>query len=142
MLKLDPGAAPSSRSEEASAHSNEITPSDDTVDGSMSGQENPVLRDRPAEMATAGVGKSSRAITGDGLVSTPVRTLFVAEENTVFDIQIPHAMNLFKAIHGRSPKSHEEFMQKIVKDNQIQLPPLAEGQEYHYDDDLAKLTVR
>ena len=95
-----------------------------------------------AEIAQPGVGKHSRNLAGKGLLLTPVRTLFTAEEKTVFEIQIPHAMQLYKALHGRAPQSHDEFMQTIIRENQIRLPELPAGQTYEFDPKQEKLIVR
>ena len=59
----------------------------------------------------------------------------------VFEVQIPKAMQLFKATEDRNPKSHEEFMEKIIKDGQIRLPELWEGETYRYDPKTAELWV-
>lgn len=46
---------------------------------------------------------------------------------------IQHALNLFHAEHGHYPKSHEEFMEKIIEFNGIVLEPLQEPYEYYYN---------
>jgi hypothetical protein len=97
----------------------------------------------PAEVlkkAEVGVGEKGRGY-GTGPIATPASTYFIAKEHIAFDIQIPHAMQLFKATEGHMPKSHEEFMQKIIKANQIQLPKLPEGQHYVYDPKLEQLMI-
>jgi hypothetical protein len=50
-------------------------------------------------------------------------------------------MQLFKATEDRNPKSHEEFMEKIIKANQIHLPELWEGETYRYDPKTGELWV-
>lgn len=89
----------------------------------------------------AGVGVGIR---GDSLrneedvgkmIAAPAVALFNAREKVVFEIQIPHALNLFKALEGRVPKTHEEFMQKIVQANGIQLPELKPGTRYRFRPD-------
>ena len=96
----------------------------------------------PAKIAQPGVGKHSRNLIGKGLLVTPVRTLFTAKEKAVFEIQIPHALQLHKALHGHAPKSHDEFMQTIIRENQIRLPELPAGQTYEFDPKQEKLIVR
>lgn len=54
---------------------------------------------------------------------------------------IAHALNLFNASEGRWPASHEEFMQRIIKENNIQLPVLPGGKKYQYDVDNHQLVV-
>lgn len=46
---------------------------------------------------------------------------------------IEHAVNLFHASEGRYPKDHDEFMQRIIKENQIRLPVLPGQLKYQYD---------
>jgi hypothetical protein len=60
----------------------------------------------------------------------------------VFETQIPKFMQLFKATEGRNPKSHEEFMNKIIKANYVKLPELPAGQTYVYDPQLGELMVQ
>ena len=67
--------------------------------------------------------------------------MFLAQEKTVFEIQIPQAMDIFKALHGRAPKSHEEFMEKIVRENGIRLPELPDGQQYRYEPGTEQLKI-
>ncbi len=93
-----------------------------------------------AKKAEVGVGKKGRGY-GKGVVATPVRSLFAFRQRAVFDIQIPQAMKLFKGMHGRAPKDHDEFMEKIIKANHIKLPELPEGQRYWYDAETEELMV-
>jgi hypothetical protein len=92
------------------------------------------------QKAEMGVGQKGRDY-GTGPVAKPAAAYFAARERIAFDIQIPHAMNLFKSVEGRTPKSHEEFMEKIVRANQIQLPKLPEGHRYVYDPKQEQLMV-
>lgn len=54
---------------------------------------------------------------------------------------IEHAVNLFNASEGRYPNSYDEFMTRIIKENNIQLPVLPPGLEYQYDVENHKLLV-
>ena len=72
----------------------------------------------------------------------PARTLFAFKQRAVFEIQIPSAFKLFVATEGRKPKSHDEYMTKIIKANRIQLPELPAGQTYIYDPQLGELMVQ
>ncbi|MBC7853111.1 MAG: hypothetical protein IAF94_06725, partial [Pirellulaceae bacterium] len=92
--------------------------------------------------AGVGSGKKGRSLDKhEGIIVTPAKTLFAAKEKIKFEIEIPHALNLFKAYEGFAPKSHEEFMEKIIKANMIQLPELPEGHKYVYDPMLETLMV-
>ncbi len=94
------------------------------------------------QKAAVGVGvrgDSLRNEEGVGqMIAAPAVALFNAREKAVFDIQIPHALNLFKALEGRVPKTHEEFMQKIVQANGIQLPELKPGMKYRFRPELGE----
>jgi hypothetical protein len=94
----------------------------------------------PPKKAEMGVGKKGRGY-GRGVVATPIASLFAVRERLAFDIQIPEAMKLFKANEDRAPKSHEEFMERIVKENHITLPLLPEGDRYQYDPKTEQLMV-
>ncbi len=89
--------------------------------------------------AAVGVGKKGHY--GKGIIATPLGSLFAAEERIDFEVQIPHAMQMFKALNGRAPKDTEEFMEKIIKEYRIRLPELPEGQRYEYDPKTEQLMV-
>lgn len=97
------------------------------------------------EEATVGVGKQSDPVpvepTAGDIITTPINTYFIAKEQVAFNIQIPQAMSLFKASEGRSPESEQEFFDKIIKANNINLPELPEGHKYVYDVAAEQLMV-
>lgn len=90
--------------------------------------------------ADVGVGKKGRDY-GQGLVATPAAAYFAVRENIAFRIQIPQALQLFKAEHDRLPKDHAEFMEVIIKANNIKLPELPDGDSYRYDPKTGELMV-
>lgn len=93
-------------------------------------------------VAEVGVGQKGRSLDEhEGLVVTPVKALFSTRERVVFEIQIPHALNLFNATEGRMPKTHDEFMEKIIKANQIPLPELPPDNRYMWDPQTNELMV-
>jgi hypothetical protein len=47
--------------------------------------------------------------------------------------QIKHTVDLYQAETGEYPKTHEEFMEKIIKANNIALPVLPRNRKYVYD---------
>jgi len=87
--------------------------------------------------ATVGVGKKGRGY-GGGPISTPIAAYFSTRQRIVFDIEIPPAMNAYRALNGYFPKSHEVFMKEIIKANSIRLPELPSGERYVYDAEKAK----
>ena len=92
--------------------------------------------------AEVGVGIKGRSLDQhEGIIVTPAKTLFKAKERIAFDIAVPHALALYKAENGQGPKSHEEFMEKIVTFNGIQLPKLPDGHRYVYDPESEQLMV-
>lgn len=54
---------------------------------------------------------------------------------------IAQAVNLFQAENDRFPKDYDEFMEKIIKANNIKLPVLPGGKRYQYDEANHTLVV-
>ena len=76
-----------------------------------------------------------------GVLVTPAKAFFTMREKAIFQIQIPQAMSFFQGSEGRLPKSHDEFMSKIIAANSIQLPGLPPDRQYYYDPQLGELMV-
>jgi hypothetical protein len=94
-------------------------------------------------LEAADIGSGAKGhYNNEGLYTTPVSVFFRVQDRIAFQIQVPHALQLFKAINNRAPKDHEEFMQKIIRENQIRLPDLPEGHSYVYDPETEQLMVR
>ncbi len=53
----------------------------------------------------------------------------------------PRPCRYSKRLNGRKPNSHEEFMEKIIKEGKINLPELPAGQRYVYDPEQGQLMV-
>jgi hypothetical protein len=103
-------------------------------------------RDSRAETVTkadVGAGRKGRGY-GGGFVSEPARVYFNIRERAVFQIQIPQALKTYKAMdpRGKGPQDTDEFMEKIIQQNGIQLPELPPGQTYEYDPQAEELMVR
>lgn len=96
---------------------------------------------QPSTYVVADTGVGKKGDYGPGLVTTPVSVYWRSQESVAFRVQIPHAMQLYKATYGQAPQSHEEFMQKIVKENSISLPQLKPGERYLYDPQTEQLLV-
>ncbi len=85
--------------------------------------------------AQPGVGEKR----GGGLY--PADTYFKMRETIVFQ-NVAHCLDLYKAEHdNKGPKTHEEFMEKVIKANQIHLPDLLPNERYVYDPQQEKLMV-
>ena len=78
---------------------------------------------------------------GGGLIAVVAASLWRTKERVALDM-IVHNMDLYKADHdGKGPKTHDEFMQKIIKEGDIKLPELPPGQSYRYDPDTEQLMI-
>ena len=92
--------------------------------------------------AKAGEGKRGQSLKNEtGIFVEPAKAFFRVEQRAVFEFQIPQALGLFKASEGRAPKSHDEFMAKIIAPNAIKLPELPAGNKYVYDPEREELMV-
>lgn len=89
--------------------------------------------------ATAGVGKASQN-RGDAFFGTSLKAGVHIRETLELDINLKHALDLYKAEKGYFPRSEDDFW-KYVKQQQITLPKLPDGHRYVYDPDSGKLMV-
>ena len=71
----------------------------------------------------------------------PAIALSNVKQKAVLEIQVKQAVDLFRASEGRYPSSHEEFMEKCVTPNRIQLPELPAGAVYHFNSEKGELWV-
>ena len=85
------------------------------------------------QVVTAKTPKKGRTLHDQGTYLSAVGSARFRTEHQMILHQVTHALNLYQAEHGYYPKSHEEFMVKIVEPNLIVLPELEEGYEYWYD---------
>jgi hypothetical protein len=96
--------------------------------------------------AEVGVGKRGQSLNDEqgigGMIVQPARALFATEQRVVFNVLIPKAVQLFEATEGRKPRSHDEYMSRIIKANLIKLPTLPAGQKYIYDPNTGELMVQ
>ena len=95
----------------------------------------------PLKKAQVGVGKKGH-YGGQGIVKTPVSVYFRAQERITFNVEIPAALKLYKAANdNKGPATHEEFMEKIIKANRVDLPDLSQGERYLYDPKKEELFI-
>ena len=100
------------------------------------------IKEPVREVAGVGSGIKGRSLDdSEGFVVTPAKTLFGVRERLVFEVQVPHALNLYKATVGRMPQTHQEFIEKVINPNQIKLPTLPPGQTYVFDPEKEMLMV-
>ena len=93
--------------------------------------------------ADVGVGAKGRGLDKfqGGVLVTPAKAYFTLRERAIFQIQIPQAMQMYQALHGSAPQSHDQFMKEIIQANQIRLPELPAEQRYVYDPQAKELMV-
>ncbi|MGD0518343.1 MAG: hypothetical protein ABSA26_12480 [Thermoguttaceae bacterium] len=90
----------------------------------------------------ADVGSGAKGNYGPGIITTPVSTYFRTQERISFYIQIPEFIREYKFEHDlKGPKTNEEFMEKIIKKNNVHLPDLPPGHKYIYDPKEEQLMV-
>ncbi|NLS91855.1 MAG: hypothetical protein GXX96_06700 [Planctomycetaceae bacterium] len=114
----------------------------DTVESAgapVAKQEAPEPAPQP-ERKKAEAGVTGRGNYGGGFGTTALSTRVRVQEKLEF-LQVDQALNLYKASTGALPKTHEEFMEKIIKANQINLPQLQPGDKYIYDPEKGQLMV-
>ncbi len=91
------------------------------------------------QKAEVGVGAKGRGYN-PGLITTPIAAYFSARERIAF-LTVEHTLKLYKAANGNAPRTHEEFMERIIKENGIKLPELPAGERYIYLPDQEQLMV-
>ena len=95
----------------------------------------------PVEFTADSPQKGRRSAAAGGYLGAVGHARFWAEHELI-RLNIQKALDLFNAQRGRYPESHEEFMQEIIRYNQIQLPVLPDGEEYIYNTEEHKLMVQ
>jgi len=96
-----------------------------------------------ADVGMTGKGNYSSANANNpvGIITVPVKTYFTTRERLVLQ-QVTAAENLYKGEHERLPSSNEEYMEKIIRANNISLPRLPDGHVYVYDPKDSELKIR
>jgi hypothetical protein len=104
----------------------------------------PAAADDPnLKKAVVGAGAKGRDYGGPGFVTTPVEVYFRTGDRIAFEVHIPKNMELYKAQHdNKGPKTHEEFMQVIIKEGRVDLPELPADEAYLYDPQTEQLMIR
>lgn len=139
--KAEPPARAESAATSATADANDSSESDSSTSEPAGGEASPAPDTVSSrEKAAAGAGKKGQGY-GGGPISEPARQYFRIRERAVFDIQIPQALKMFNAINGKGPADHEEFMKKIVGENNISLPELPAGKKYVFDTEKGELMI-
>jgi len=74
-----------------------------------------------------------------GLLAGPGAYGFAVSE--ISKGQIKQAVEMYRASNGSYPKDFDEFMNKVIKPNRIELPVLPGGRQYQYDVEKHELIV-
>lgn len=85
-----------------------------------------------------------QVVKPDVQISNPITGPLEAYEplkQRIAGLSLDHAVNLFHAIEGRYPRDYDEFMERVIKENNIRLPEPASGLHYEYDVENHKLLV-
>jgi hypothetical protein len=103
------------------------------------GKRTMVVLDAEAELKK-GAAEGTTKITAKDPI-TMVGNAYVTQTGRLGVLQIEQTVNLFKAAEDRYPKDHEEFMARIIKENNLALPMLPYYQEYGYHAGEHKLVI-
>jgi hypothetical protein len=111
-----------------------------TDSGPIIGQRTQDIKDANAELKTgkAQVG-STRIVARDPI--TIQGNAYVSMIGRISIDNMKHAVDLWHATNDRYPKDYDEFMNEIIKPNNIALPRLPPYQEYGYDANEHKLII-
>jgi hypothetical protein len=97
------------------------------------------IRDASAEKKAGGVVATQKITAKDPI--TLQGNAYVTSIGRISIDQITHALDLYHAETGEYPKTYDEFMENIIKKNNIALPKLPVYQKYAYDAPTHKLLV-
>ncbi len=100
-------------------------------DRGILGRKTQDIRDAAAETKAGGRVASTKIVAKDPI--TLPGNAYVTIIGRASQLSIEAAVKLYQGETGEYPKSTEEFMDKIVRANNIALPKLPAYQEYAYD---------
>ena len=89
------------------------------------------IRDAKDAAPAGGVVASQKIVAKDPILLVGNAYVSIVGQASMLNIQ--HAVDLYQATNGEYPKTYDEFMDQIIKANNIALPKLPFYQEYHYD---------
>ena len=104
-------------------------------------------RENPGPERTQEIGEHkspAESVVQPSPISTPAPTIggatdFVIE--TTAKLQIESAIEQYRALNGNYPKSHEEFMEEVIRKGDIHLNAPPAGKKYEYDVENHELKV-
>jgi hypothetical protein len=111
-----------------------------TRSGPIIGQRTQDIRNAATELKKGGAQVASTRIVAKDPI-TIQGNAYVSIIGRTSQLQIQHALDLYQAANDRYPKDYQEFMNEIIKANNIALPVLPPYQEYGYDEKEHKLII-
>lgn len=97
----------------------------------------------PAQRATSDLCKSGAKLRDNNdaqkIITGAPGVLLDVKSGAVLELQIPPAIQHFKATHGRVPKNHAEFVSGVLELNNLQLPQLIDGMVYQFNPEKEEL---
>jgi len=98
------------------------------------------IRNARPELQKGGAQVATTKITAKDPITLPGNAyVTIVGRTSILNIQ--HALDLYQAANDRYPKDYDEFMNEIIKANQIALPQLPYYQKYGYDEKEHKLII-
>ena len=97
------------------------------------------IKEAPAEPPKGAHVASQKIVARDPI--TLQGNAYVSMIGKISIGQIDYAMKLYQGENDRYPKDYKEFMEEIIKKNNISLPALPDYQEYNYDAANHKLII-
>lgn len=98
------------------------------------------IRNAQTELQQGGVQVGSSRIVARDPITLPGNAYVTIIGRASMD-NIKHTVDLWQAENGRYPKDYQEFMEVIIKANNIALPQLPYYQEYGYNEKEHKLII-
>ena len=98
------------------------------------------IKNAATEIKTEGAAIATTKITAKDPITLPGNA-YVSIIGQLSIRNIEHAIDLYHAENDRYPKNYGEFMNEIIKANNIALPVLPKYQDYGYDEKEHKLVI-
>jgi hypothetical protein len=134
---LDEESRPQARPQPQQAQPQPKRPTDS---GPIIGQRTQDIRNAATEQQKGGARTASTKITAKDYITLQGNAyVTIVGRSSILNIQ--HAMDLYHATNDRYPKDLDEFMNEIIKPNNIALPRLPPYQAYGYDENEHKLVI-
>ncbi len=98
------------------------------------------IKNAATEIKKEGATVATTKITAKDPITLPGNA-YVTMIGQTSILNMQHAMDLYHAENDRYPRDYDEFMNEIIKANNIALPQLPYYQKYGYDEKEHKLVI-